>query len=90
MTTSEILAAEIENHKNLINKNLPKAEKAFAEKAISEKALDTFNLADRFIKKAESDNLCGDYKNALYYLLRSVANYYMALGDKGVLRENQS
>jgi hypothetical protein len=85
---TEILQAEIDAHKKLSDDALPKASKAFDEGKLSEEALKTFQLSRQMLFSCEAALKDEDFKKTVQFLVRAVANYYLMLGDKGVLRND--
>jgi len=53
---------------------------------LSAKAFTCFEKALEMNKAAEASLKDEDFIKSLHFLIRSVANYYLMLGDKGVLR----
>lgn len=83
---TDIYSNEIEVQKKLISEAMPKAGEAVQKGTLSAEAYDALVKADDFIKAAEAMLKDEDFTKALHFLIRSVANYYLMLGDKGVLR----
>ncbi len=65
-------------------------EKDFAEKKLSQEAYDVFGRSRNMLSGAASALEQEDFTKSLQLLIRSVANYYLMLGDKGVLRNGQN
>lgn len=83
---SDIYDNEMQTQRKLLNDAKAKVEDALVEKKLNIKAYDAFKLSGTMLDAAESSLKDEDFRKALQFLIRSVANYYLMLGDKGVLR----
>lgn len=83
---TDIYDAEIVAQQRLIDDAKPRAAKAVEEGKLSKEAFEALGKADDFNKAAVALLEGEDFKKSLHFLIRSVANYYLMLGDKGVLR----
>lgn len=83
---TDIYDNEIQAQQRLLNDASPKVQVAHDEKKLSDEAFDVFAKAQTMLNAAKGALEAEDFTKALHFLIRSVANYYLMLGDKGVLR----
>lgn len=86
---TEILAEEIEVQNKLLEAAVPKAEDAHATGTLSNEAFKCLEQAEKMLDGAVLALKEEDFKKALHFLLRSVGDYYLMLGDKGVLKNGR-
>lgn len=84
-----IYSDEIESQQLLLDEAAPKVEKAHNDGALTEEAYEVFRKSQEMLKAADAMLLEENFTKSLHFLIRSVANYYLMLGDKGVLRQKE-
>jgi hypothetical protein len=83
---TELLAEEIEVHNKLLMAARPRADEAHGAGTLSGEAYRCLAQSEKMLDGAVLALKEEDFKKALHFLLRSVGDYYLMLGDKGVLK----
>jgi hypothetical protein len=83
---TDIYDNEIQAQQRLLTAASPKVQADHDAKKLSDESFDAFNKAQTMLNAAKGALEAEDFTKSLQLLIRSVANYYLMLGDKGVLR----
>jgi hypothetical protein len=83
---SAMLQKEIDGHQRLLTEALPKVNAAYADEKLSSEAFTCFQQSQRMLSAAEGALKEEDFEKTLRFFVHAVSNYYLMLGDKGVLR----
>lgn len=83
---SDMLNKEIEGHQKLLDDALLRIPAALQENKLSEKALEIYYKSQAMLNLSKGALKEESFDKTLRFLVHAVANYYLMLGDKGVLR----
>jgi hypothetical protein len=83
---TDIYDVEIQAQQRLLSDASPRVQADHDSKKLSDEAFDIFTKSQTMLNAAKGALEAEDFTKALHFLIRSVANYYLMLGDKGVLR----
>ena len=86
----KLLTKEVDRHDTLLNEADGRARDALEAGTLAHEAFEAFTLALDMISSSKVALQRGEYSNALHFLIRSVANYYLMLGDRGVLHTSRN
>jgi hypothetical protein len=86
----QIMRVEIDSQNKLLTDAEARVESDYKDKRIGDRAHEVFLVARQSLLASEAAMTAEDYGKALYFLIRSVANYNLLLGDKGVLRKKET
>lgn len=81
-----MLLKELDGHKVLLDEALPKVNAAYSEQKLSGEAFTCFGQSQRMLDNAYAALKDEDFAKTLRFFVHAVSNYYLMLGDKGVLR----
>lgn len=85
-----LLTKELDGHKKLLDDALPKVNAAYAEQKLSAEAHVCFEQSRRMLNAAYAALKDEDFEKTLRFMVQAVSNYYLMLGDKGVLRNGKN
>jgi DNA-binding MurR/RpiR family transcriptional regulator len=81
-----LLTKELDGHKKLLDDALPRVSAAVKEKKLSPEAHECFEKSRKMLDAAYRELKDEDFEKTLRFMVHAVSNYYLMLGDKGVLR----